>query len=174
MKALLISSLPHSCKEQFERELRKKLSDVPQVLNGSPAEELARFTALVEVREAIAQRWMDLLKRKPSLPEAFFHRMVEETKATVANFVEIHHPEIPFCIDPFEKQLMKTPTDPLPHDSSSSTTEKGGAAQSSSSAATLVLPHEFQFLVNQKSVWSVCKADYSPFIDCPIMHPYLL
>lgn len=131
---------------------------MPQVLSENPAEELARFTALVEVRETIAERWMDLLKRKPSLPEAFFHRLVEETKATVANFVEIHHQEIPFCSDPFEKQLMKTLTDPLPHDSSSSTAEKSGASQSGSSAATVVLPHEFQFLVNQKSVWSVCKA----------------
>lgn len=40
----------------------------------------------------------------------------------------------------------------------SSTAEKSGASQSGSSAATVVLPHEFQFLVNQKSVWSVCKA----------------
>ena len=157
-ETLLISSLRHWCKEQFEQELRRKLSNVPQVLSENPAEELARFTALVEVRETIAERWMDLLKRKPSLPEAFFHRLVEETKATVANFVEIHHQEIPFCIDPFEKQLMKTLTDPLPHDSSSSTAEKSGASQSGSSAATVVLPHEFQFLVNQKSVWSVCKA----------------
>ncbi|CAL1135030.1 unnamed protein product [Cladocopium goreaui] len=151
--------------EQFEQELRRKLSNVPQVLSENPAEELARFTALVEVRETIAERWMDLLKRKPSLPEAFFHRLVEETKATVANFVEIHHQEIPFCIDPFEKQLMKTLTDPLPHDSSSSTAEKSGASQSGSSAATVVLPHEFQFLVNQKSVWSVCKVQEAVAVD---------
>ncbi len=142
--------------EAFDQELRKILAEMPEVFDDNAEVEHARDLALTELRKCIALRWQEILNCKPRVPKHCFQKMVDSTKSSVSNIIEIHGPSIPFSIDPCDKQLAPVEA-PKPEISDSASVD-GQSATSSGKRSFQMVPHEFRFLVNTKSVWSVCKA----------------
>lgn len=140
----------------FDRSLRDLLAEVPEDLGADPADEHRRHLALVELRVKIANRWKEVLGVKDKIPKARYEQMVESTNATIAKLIEIHGQNIAFGLSPSEKQLssLEPCESPAEKSAESASTRKS----ESSVVASTILPHEFRFLVNQKSVWSVCEA----------------
>ena len=139
------------CQDQFDRSLRELLAEVPEDLGADPADEHQRGLALERIRERIANRWIEVLGSKDKVPNAKFTQLVESTNSTIAKMIEIHGQNIAFCLPPSEKQLscMDPEENGAPPES---------ASNQSSGSGSNILPHDFKFLVNSKSVWSVCEA----------------
>ena len=108
------------------------------------------------IRERIANRWIEVLGSKTKVPNAKFQQMVESTNATIAKMIEIHGQKFAFCLPPSEKQLSCL--DPCANPEENGTAPDSASTNQSSASGTNILPHEFKFLVNAKSVWSVCQA----------------
>ena len=139
------------CQDQFDRSLRDLLVEVPEDLGADPADEHQRGLALKRIRERIAKRWIEVLGSKDKVPNAKFTQMVESTNATIAKMIEIHGQNIAFCLPPSEKQLSCM-------DPEENQTAAESVSNHSSGSGSNILPHEFKFLINAKSVWSVCEA----------------
>ena len=141
--------------EAFDQELQRIIAEMPDVFDENAEVEHARNLALTELRRCIALRWQEILNCKPRVPKHCFQKMVDSTKSSLSNIMEIHGPSIPFSIDPCDKQLALLEA-PNPAISDSASVDARSAT--SSGRSYQMVPHEFRFLVNQKSVWSVCKA----------------
>lgn len=129
------------------------LAKVPVVLKDDADEEWARSVGLEAMRRCVANKWMEVIKSRDYLPSQLFEDSVESIKAVLANAIEIHGMEIPFCFDPAGEAIS-----PLKQPSSESKPDFSSSLTSSSASKSCVIPHEIKFLVNQTSVWSVAKA----------------
>lgn len=137
-------------------ELEKLLADVP--LHEDESDPARREVAMRNVRLSIATRWAYILDLKSKVDEAHYSIMVERMKSSMTTLLELHGPEIPFCLDPYEKRVVAAASDtPL----ECPVTDTSGTSTTRSSSSTEVIPHEFKFLpvqdVGGSAVWTCVK-----------------
>eukprot|EP00438_Fugacium_kawagutii_P003701 Skav209327 [mRNA] locus=scaffold724:414152:417800:- [translate_table: standard] len=102
------------------------------------------------MRRCVANRWMEVIKSRDYLPAHLYGETVQSTLAVLANAIEIHGMEIPFCFDPPDGALF-----PPSQSSAKAKPDATGSLSSSSSQKSCVVPHEIKFLVNGSSVMTI-------------------
>lgn len=133
---------------------------MPEDLGEDPQEAVAREKALVTVRLLLANRWLELDR----VFVKWSRRQVEDFIARYKAFVEelsvIYGDSIPFPPTPSELYLesMLVDIDKLKksEDADRQRSPTKSTTASSSGSCSMV-SHEFRFLVNAKSVWTVLK-----------------
>ena len=145
--------------------MKAAIAEVPEVLDENPQEEEQRAACIRRVRALIARRWNEVDKvwmhwKRPALED-----FITRVKGFLEELIIIYGDHIPFAPmppDPFLEDIMndidrlngeKANGGQIVASSSKSTTSSG--------SSSVTIPHEFRFLVNAKSVWTVLKALYT-------------
>lgn len=145
--------------------MQRSIAEIPEVFDESPASEHARTLAINKTRSLIAKRWHEL-------DDVYFHWSREQVEDFIVDFREfvnellaIHGDNLPFAPMPSElhirslledvDKLKRAMRDTEMGDDLSSTPASNASSSSKSSAS--MIAHEFRFLVNAQSVWTVLK-----------------
>lgn len=143
--------------------MKSAIAEVPEVFSDDPQEEEQRAAGIRRVRALIARRWNEIDKVWMHWNRSALEDFIARVKGFLEELVIIYGDHIPFAPmppDPFLEEIM--------NDLETLKGEKEGKGQivvassqkstTSSGSSSTTIPHDFRFLVNAKSVWTVLKA----------------
>ncbi len=129
---------------------------MPEDLGEDPQEALDRDKAIGNVRLLLAKRWLELDRVFVRWSRKDVENFIARYKGFVEELLVIYGDSIPFPPTPSELYLesMLDDIDKLKQSADVSSTKSTTA---SSCGSCSMVSHEFRFLVNAKSVWTVLK-----------------
>lgn len=162
------SSQTHVSQEHFEAYVKAALAEIPARVAGDPASEDQRAAKVANVRKLIANRWNDLQNLWMHWSRDELETFIDNLKAFLGELTVVYGEEVPFApmpTDPFLDDLMKdmdkmNGLDGDGGEPGSSRSSMSCKSSTSGSSSASMLPHEFRFLVNAKSVWTVMKVSW--------------
>lgn len=144
--------------------MQRSIAEIPEVFDESPESELARNVAVNKTRSLIAKRWGEL-------DDVYFHWSREQVEDFILSFKEfvqelltIHGDNLPFAPMPSELHVhsllqdvdkLRNAKRDMEIDDLGETPASTSSSSSKSSAS--MISHDFRFLVNAQSVWTVMK-----------------
>ena len=145
--------------------MKKAIAQLPEVLDDDEAQEERRAAGVVLVRSLIARRWFELEKlwllwQRPDLED-----FISSLRAFVHELLVVYGDHCAFppmpsdaCLDALLEDADKM------RKAAHGTKDVSGSSTSTSSSKRShdsVIPHEFRYLVNSKSTWTVLKVHLS-------------